>query len=333
MAAWLLIFFIGTTLVGWKTRSIFSKHRILWAQMKFIQSITSADKCAELLDQHLPRWKDFIQLARLDRPIGIYLLLWPTLWALWLAAEGIPSVDNLVVFILGVVLTRSAGCVVNDYADRHFDGHVKRTRQRPLVTGKITPKEALIYAASLFLVAFLLVLTTNALTIYLSFAALLLASAYPFAKRHTYLPQVVLGAAFGWSIPMAFAAETDTLTTQTWLLFTANLLWTVAYDTQYAMVDRDDDLQIGIKSTAILFGEMDNLMIGCFQTFTLIAMVMVGLQLELAWPFYVSLVAAAAGFTHQQWLTRNRERDPCFKAFLSNHWVGAAIFLGLACSL
>ncbi|MBO9495343.1 4-hydroxybenzoate octaprenyltransferase [Thalassotalea sp. G20_0] len=301
--------------------------------MKFIQSITGADKCAELLDQHVPRWKDFIQLARLDRPIGIYLLLWPTLWALWLAAEGIPSVGNLVVFILGVVLTRSAGCVVNDYADRHFDGHVKRTRQRPLVTGKITPKEALIYAASLFFVAFLLVLTTNALTIYLSFAALLLASAYPFAKRHTYLPQVVLGAAFGWSIPMAFAAEADTLTTQTWLLFIANLLWTVAYDTQYAMVDRDDDLQIGIKSTAILFGEMDNLIIACFQTFTLIALVMLGLQLELAWPFYASLVAAAAGFTHQQWLTRNREREPCFKAFLSNHWVGSAIFLGLACSL
>ncbi|WP_257294239.1 4-hydroxybenzoate octaprenyltransferase [Endozoicomonas sp. YOMI1] len=301
--------------------------------MKFIQSITGANKCAELLNQRVPRWKDFIQLARLDRPIGIYLLLWPTLWALWLAAEGIPSVDNLVVFILGVVLTRSAGCVVNDYADRHFDGHVKRTRQRPLVTGKITPKEAVIFAASLFLVAFLLVLTTNALTIYLSFAALLLASAYPFAKRHTYLPQVVLGAAFGWSIPMAFAAEANTLTTQTWLLFTANLLWTVAYDTQYAMVDRDDDLQIGIKSTAILFGEMDNLIIGCFQTFTLIAMVMLGLQLELGWTFYVSLIAAAAGFTHQQWLTRNRERDSCFKAFLSNHWVGAAIFLGLACSL
>ncbi|WP_373691013.1 4-hydroxybenzoate octaprenyltransferase [Endozoicomonas sp. ONNA2] len=296
-------------------------------------SITGADKCAELLDQHMPRWKVFIQLARLDRPIGIYLLLWPTLWALWLAAKGIPSIDNLVVFMLGVVLTRSAGCVINDYADRHFDGHVKRTLQRPLVSGKITPKEALIYAACLFFVAFLLVLTTNALTIYLSFAALLLASAYPFAKRHTYLPQVVLGAAFGWSIPMAFAAEADTLTTQTWLLFTANLLWTVAYDTQYAMVDRDDDLQIGIKSTAILFGEMDNLMIGCFQAFTLIAMVMLGLQLELAWPFYVSLVAAAAGFSRQQWLTRNRERDPCFRAFLSNHWVGAAIFLGIACSV
>ncbi|USE35918.1 4-hydroxybenzoate octaprenyltransferase [Endozoicomonas sp. SCSIO W0465] len=302
--------------------------------MKFIQSIiTGANKCKELLDQHLPRWIDFIQLARLDRPIGIYLLLWPTLWALWLAAEGTPTVHNLVVFILGAILTRSAGCVINDYADRHFDGQVKRTHQRPLVTRKITPKEALVFAACLFLVAFLLVLTTNTLTIYLSFAALLLASAYPFAKRHTYLPQVVLGAAFGWSIPMAFAAEIGTLTTQTWLLFTANLLWTVAYDTQYAMVDRDDDLQIGIKSTAILFGEMDNLLIGCFQTFTLIALLMIGLQLQLAWPFYLSLVVAAAGFIHQQWLTRNRERGPCFKAFLANHWVGAALFLGFACSL
>lgn len=301
--------------------------------MKFLPTITSANKCAELLDRQLPRWKDFIQLARLDRPIGIFLLLWPTLWALWLAADGMPTAHNLVVFIAGVILTRSAGCIVNDYADRHFDGHVERTRARPLVTGKIAPKEALVYAGSLFLVAFLLVLTTNALTIYLSFVALLLASVYPFAKRHTYLPQVVLGAAFGWSIPMAFAAEAAELTTQTWLLFTANLLWTVAYDTQYAMVDRDDDLKIGVKSTAILFGEMDNLMVGCFQAFTLVAMVMVGLQLELAWPFYFSLVVAAAGFCYQQWLTRGRARKACFKAFLSNHWIGVAIFFGIACSL
>ena len=191
----------------------------------------------------------------------------------------------------------------------------------------------MIYATGLFLIAFSLVLTTNPLTTYLSFTALLLASAYPFAKRHIYLPQVVLGVAFGWSIPMAFAAETGTLTTQTWLLFTANLLWTIVYDTQYAMVDRDDDLRIGIKSTAILFGEMDNLIIGFFQILTLIAMVMVGLQLELAWPFYLGLIAAAAGFTHQQWLTRNRERNPCFKAFLTNHWIGAIIFIGIACSL
>lgn len=306
--------------------------------MKFLQSITGCNtgfkkKCAELLDQHLPRWRDFIQLARLDRPIGIYLLLWPTLWALWLAADGVPTIHNLVVFIAGVILTRSAGCVVNDYADRHFDGHVMRTHQRPLVTGKIKPKEALIYAGSLFLVAFLLVLTTNTLTIMLSFAALLLASTYPFAKRHTYLPQVVLGAAFGWSIPMAFAAQTGELTTQAWLLFTANILWTVAYDTQYAMVDRNDDLKVGIKSTAILFGEMDTLIIGCFQVITLIAMVMLGIQLELNWPFYLSLVVAASGFAYQQWLTHNRERDLCFKAFLANHWVGAVIFLGIACSL
>ncbi|WP_067517361.1 4-hydroxybenzoate octaprenyltransferase [Endozoicomonas ascidiicola] len=302
--------------------------------MKILQLITGSNKkVTELLDQHLPRWKDFVQLARIDRPIGIFLLLWPTLWALWLAADGIPSVHKLLVFVAGVILTRSAGCVINDYADRNVDGHVKRTRERPLVTGRIQPKEALIYAAVLFLLAFLLVLTTNSLTISLSFVALLFAAAYPFAKRYTYLPQVVLGIAFGCSIPMAFTAEAGELTTQVWLLFTANLMWTVAYDTQYAMVDRDDDIKVGIKSTAILFGEMDNVIIGFFQVTALIALIMVGKQLELSWPFYLSLAAAAAGFFWQQRQTRNRERMRCFKAFLSNHWIGAIIFLGIATSL
>ena len=302
--------------------------------MKLLQSIKKGQKhITGLLDQHLPRWKDFAQLARIDRPIGTFLLLWPTFWALWLAAAGWPSLHNIVVFIAGVILTRSAGCVINDYADRKVDGHVHRTQERPLVTGKIKPQEALIYAASLFLIAFILVLTTNAPTIYLSFLALFLATIYPFAKRHTHLPQVVLGAAFGCSIPMAFTAETGTLTTQVWLLFIANLLWTVAYDTQYAMVDRDDDLKIGIKSTAILFGEMDNLMIGCLQILTLIALLMVGNQLDLGWSFYLSLAIAAVVFVWQQLQTQNREKEGCFKAFLSNHWIGAIIFLGIATSL
>ena len=301
--------------------------------MKLLPAMTGSDKLITSLNQHLPRWKDFIQLARLDRPIGIYLLLWPTLWALWFAAGGIPGIHNLLVFISGVVLTRSAGCVINDYADRHYDGHVTRTRNRPLITGKVTPNEALLYAAALFLLAFLLVLTTSSLTIGLSFGGVLLACAYPFAKRYTYLPQVVLGAAFGWAIPMAYAAETGALTTQTWLLFTANLLWIVAYDTQYAMVDREDDLKVGIKSTAVLFGEMDNRIIATFQAMMLTAMVMLGMQLALAWPYYLSLLLAAAGFVYQHKLTRGRERDCCFKAFLSNHWVGLVIFLGVVFSV
>ena len=281
-------------------------------------------------NNYFPRWQGFIQLARLDRPIGIYLLLWPTLWALWLAAEGIPDIHNLFVFMLGVVLTRSAGCVINDYADRHFDGHVKRTTHRPLVTGKIKPKEALLFSAILFFVAFLLVLTTNTLTIILSFVGLLLASVYPFAKRYTHLPQVVLGAAFGWSIPMAYAAEAGSVTSHTWLLFLANLFWTVAYDTQYAMVDRDDDLKVGIKSTAILFGELDNFMISLFQVLSLVTLVLLGIQLEMGAIFYVALIVAAFAFVKQHLMTRERQREACFKAFLSNHWVGAVLFVGFA---
>lgn len=284
------------------------------------------------LNQRYPRIKDFIQLARLDRPIGIYLLLWPTLWALWVAAKGLPSALNLFVFIAGVVLMRSAGCVINDYADRNVDGGVKRTANRPLVTGRVQEKEALLFFGSMVLVAFLLVLFTNSLTVTLSFAGLALASAYPFAKRHTHLPQVVLGAAFGWSIPMAFAAEMGELAPVTWLMFLANLFWTVAYDTQYAMVDRDDDLKIGIKSTAILFGEMDNLIIGSLQVLTLVTLVMMGMQLKLGSLFYLSLILVAGLFVYQQLLTSNRDRDNCFKAFLNNHWAGAIIFAGIVLS-
>ena len=300
--------------------------------MKLLHELTGVVKEKIAPNQYFPRWQDFIQLARLNRPIGIYLLLWPTLWALWLAAEGVPTIHNLLVFIVGVVLTRSAGCVINDYADRNFDGHVKRTLQRPLVTGSVKPEEALIFAGAMFVVAFLLVLTTNTMTIGLSFGGLLLACAYPFAKRYTHLPQVVLGTAFAWSIPMAYAAETEALTIHTWLLFLANLFWTVAYDTQYAMVDRDDDLKVGIKSTAVLFGDLDNFMIGLFQTLTLITLLLLGAQLELGLAFYASLLVAAGCFVKQYLQTKDRQRDLCFKAFLSNHWVGAILFAGIALS-
>ncbi len=286
----------------------------------------------EVVLQRFPRLKDFLRLARLDRPIGIYLLFWPTMWALWVAAEGVPSLKNLVIFSVGVVLMRSAGCVINDFADRKVDGHVKRTQHRPLVTGKIQEKEALIYFSGMVLLSFILVLFTNTLTVQLSFAGLLLASAYPFAKRHTHLPQVVLGAAFGWSIPMAFAAQSGSLGNIVWLMFLANLFWTVAYDTQYAMVDRDDDLKVGIKSTAILFGEMDNLIVGCLQVLTLMTLAMAGHQLELGALYYLSLLAVAALFVYQQWLTRRREREACFRAFLSNHWAGAIVFAGFVLS-
>ncbi|MRI33225.1 4-hydroxybenzoate octaprenyltransferase [Endozoicomonas sp. OPT23] len=282
-----------------------------------------------LFDKRFPRFNDFLQLARLDRPIGIYLLLWPTFWALWLSAEGIPSLANIAIFSLGVVLMRSAGCVINDFADRNVDGAVKRTKARPLVTGKVTVKEALSFFMAMVSTAFLLVLFTNTFTIMLSFGGVVLAAAYPFAKRYTHLPQVVLGAAFGWSIPMAFAAESGELTQVTWLLFLANLFWTVAYDTQYAMVDRDDDLKIGIKSTAILFGEMDNLIIGCLQALTVVTLFFVGQQLSMELPFYLSLAGVSALFVFQQKLTSKRERDPCFKAFLNNHWAGAIVFAGI----
>ncbi len=295
----------------------------------FIRKTTESYLQQNRFNKRFSRFADFIQLARLDRPVGIYLLLWPTFWALWLSAEGIPSLANLLIFSLGVVLMRSAGCVINDFADRNVDGAVKRTNSRPLVTGKVTVKEALAFFLAMVSSAFILVLFTNQLTIMLSFGGVLLAAAYPFAKRYTHLPQVVLGAAFGWSIPMAFAAQSGELAQVTWLLFLANLFWTVAYDTQYAMVDRDDDLKVGIKSTAILFGEMDNLIIGCLQGLTIVTLFFVGQQLTMELPFYLSLAGVSALFVFQQVMTRDRERDACFKAFLNNHWAGAMIFAGI----
>ncbi len=276
-----------------------------------------------------PKFQALLQLIRFDKPIGTLLLLWPTLWALWIAADGMPDWDLLIIFTLGTFLMRSAGCVINDLADRHWDGDVGRTSQRPLVTGAVSATEARLLFIGLLAAAFVLVLFTNPLTVKLSFIAVALASTYPFMKRYTNLPQVVLGAAFSWSIPMAFAAQTGELPANLWLLYLANLLWTMAYDTKYAMVDREDDLTVGIKSTAILFGQHDRLIIGLLQTTFLILMVIAGDRFSLHMPYYAALVGAAALCVYHQYLIRERERDACFKAFLHNNWVGAIIFAGL----
>ena len=272
------------------------------------------------------------RLMGMDRPIGTLLLLWPPLWALWLAAQGQPNWPVLLVFVLGVVVMRAAGCVINDYADRHFDGHVKRTANRPLPSGDVRPSEARWLFVALVALAFVLVLTLNSLTIVLSLVALALAAVYPFMKRFTHLPQLVLGVAFGWSIPMAFAAQMNQLPLSCWLLLLANICWTVAYDTQYAMVDRDDDLRIGIKSTAILFGRFDKLIIGLLQLATLLLLVLVGVLSQLGSLYYWSLLACAALFVYQQQLLKERERDACFQAFLNNNYVGMVLFCGIASS-
>ncbi len=274
-------------------------------------------------------WAAYWQLARMDKPIGTLLLLGPTLWALWLASAGQPDWWALLVFTLGVFLMRSAGCVINDYADRHVDGHVKRTAQRPLPAGRLTTRQALLFFAALVGLSFLLVLTLNRFTIVLSLMGLVLAVLYPFMKRVTHLPQLVLGLAFSWSIPMAWAAVTGDLAWSTWLLFMANATWTVAYDTYYAMVDRDDDVRIGVKSTAILFGRYDLRIIALLQLVTLLLLLWVGWLQALPWPFYGSLLVAAGLFAQQGWSARGRDRDACFRAFLANNWVGAVIFLGI----
>jgi 4-hydroxybenzoate polyprenyltransferase len=270
-----------------------------------------------------------LQLIRFDRPIGTLLLLWPTLWALWLAAQGLPDYDLLAIFLAGTFLTRSAGCIVNDLADRNLDGAVARTSARPLVTGAVTVREALVLFMVLMLLAFILVLFTNTLTIELSFAAVLLASAYPFMKRYTHLPQLVLGAAFSWGIPMAFAAQRGDLPSALWLVYLGNLLWTMAYDTAYAMVDRDDDLKIGIKSSAILFGQYDRLGIGILQLACLLCLYLAGHAFGLGLYYNISLIVAAILFGYQQYLIRERKPEACFRAFVHNNWVGMAIFTGV----
>ena len=268
-------------------------------------------------------------LMRVDRPIGTLLLLWPTLWALWIAGEGRPDPFITLVFIIGVFVMRSAGCVINDYADRELDPYVARTRERPLAAGRVTPKEALLLFLSLCLVALALVLTLNHLTLLMSLVAVPLAASYPFMKRFTYLPQIHLGIAFGWAVPMAFAAQTDSVPPIAWLILTGVVLWAVAYDTMYAMVDREADIHVGVKSTAILFGELDRLMIGVVQICFFVVMVLVGDQLALGRYYFLGLAFAAALSLYQQYLIRRREPSGCFKAFLNNSWVGAVIMAGL----
>ena len=277
----------------------------------------------------LQRCREYMLLMRLDRPIGALLLLWPTLWALWLAGEGSPDPFVCGVFVVGVFVMRSAGCVINDYADRNIDPHVERTRERPLAAGRIAPREALALFAVLMLIALALVLTLNRLTLLLALVGAALAAMYPFMKRFTYLAQVHLGLAFSWAIPMAYAAQTQDVPPIAWLLLTGNLIWTVAYDTIYAMVDRQDDMRVGVKSTAILFGEMDRLFIAGMQLVVIVVLLLVAKQTGLGRSFTLGLGLAGALFIYQQWLIRDRERAACFQAFLNNNWVGAAIFVGI----
>ncbi|MGY2574102.1 4-hydroxybenzoate octaprenyltransferase [Vibrio sp. C8] len=276
--------------------------------------------------------KAYWQLMRMDRPIGSLLLLWPTIWALILSAQGFPDIKVLIVFVLGVFMMRSAGCVINDFADRKVDGHVKRTSQRPLPSGKVSAKEAVILFLALSIASFLLVLTMNPLTVQLSFAGLVLAFIYPFMKRFTHLPQLFLGLAFSWSIPMAWAAQANELPLIVWFVFAINVVWTVAYDTQYAMVDRDDDLVIGIKSTAILFGRYDKMIIGGLQLMTIAMLIMLGNYYQLGASYYWGLLVAGGLFVYQQHLIRHRERQPCFQAFLNNNYVGMIVAAGLLIS-
>ncbi len=281
-------------------------------------------------DKLLDRLHQYALLMRLNRPIGIFLLLWPTLWALWIASEGTPDPLATAVLILGVVLMRSAGCVINDYADRDFDPHVARTHARPLASGRVSSWEAIALFLLLALVAFLLVLLLNWNTVLLSLVALPLAATYPFMKRYTHLPQVHLGVAFGWAVPMAFTAQTGEFPPPlAWLLLTGVVLWAVAYDTIYAMVDREDDIRIGVKSTAILFAEADRAIIGGIQASFLLVLVLVGQKLQLSSFYYAGIAVAAGLMVYQQYLIRNRLPAACFKAFLNNNWLGMAVFAGI----
>lgn len=275
------------------------------------------------------QWKYYVQLMRLDKPIGIFLLLWPTLFALWIAGEGSPNPKIVLIFIMGVVIMRSAGCVINDIADRKVDGKVTRTSTRPLAIGIVSVREALILFCSLLLMAFLLVLQLNTLTIVLSFAALLLAVFYPFMKRITNLPQMILGIAFAWSIPMVFMALTEQIPLVAWVLYAATVFWVIAYDTQYAMVDRMDDIKIGVKSTAILFGQADRAIIFVLQIGMLGSLILLGQMIHSGSFYYLGVVGAALFIAYQQYLIRDREPKACFKAFLNNNLLGTYLFLGI----
>jgi 4-hydroxybenzoate polyprenyltransferase len=279
------------------------------------------------------RFRQYFYLTRLHRPIGIFILLWPALWALWLASGGHPSWVNVVIFCAGVVLMRSAGCVINDFADRDFDPHVERTRLRPMATGKVSSKEALALFVGLCLTAFVLVLQLNGMTIGLSFIAAFLAGSYPFMKRFTHWPQAYLGLAFGFAVPMAYAAETEAIPFVAWLLYLAVMLWALIYDTMYAMVDKDDDLKIGVKSTAILFGDHDKFIMGGLQVIMILLLVGVGFLQQLGWFYYFGLVVASGFSVYQQYLIKDRDKARCFKAFLNNNYFGLAVFAGIVMDL
>lgn len=273
--------------------------------------------------------RQYGQLMRLHRPIGTLLLLWPTLWALWIAGEGRPDSRVFLVFTLGVFLLRSAGCVINDLADRKIDPHVQRTRERPLAAGKVSPGEALFLFCGLMLIAFGLVLTMNRLTVYMAVGGAALASVYPFTKRITHLPQLVLGAAFGWGVPMAFAAQTGEIPQIAWLIFVVVLVWATVYDTMYAMVDREDDLAIGVKSTAILFGDADVYVIGILQIALISGLIMMGNMADLGAWYLLGVAFAAGSSAYQWWLIRGREPEKCFRAFLNNNLLGIWVFSGI----
>lgn len=281
----------------------------------------------------LAELRDYAYLMRLHKPIGIWLLMWPMLWALWLAAGGLPDLRVLIVMLAGTVLMRSAGCIINDFADRDFDPHVRRTRDRPLAARRIAPQSALLLFAALIAAAFLLVLQLDRYTILLSFVGAGLAISYPFFKRFFPAPQFYLGVAFGWAVPMAFAAQTGSIPRLGWLLLLIAILWAAIYDTLYAMVDRDDDVALGLKSTALLFGDMDRVIIGAMQGLMLFGLVLVGRSAQLGTPYWWSLGGVALLFTYQQWLAKDRDRDRCFRAFLNNHYVGMLIFIGIAADL
>jgi 4-hydroxybenzoate polyprenyltransferase len=303
-----------------------------------VDSSTHATRVLNWLLRKLPpRYRektlDYLVLTRMDRPVGALLLLWPTWWALWLAAGDFPPWKPLIIFTLGVFAMRAAGCAINDYADRKLDPQVARTAGRPIASGRVSPREALVVFAALLLFAFVLVLFTNRLTIELSFAGAALAALYPFSKRYTYMPQVVLGAAFGWSIPMAFAAVSNTVPPLGWLLFIGNIIWSVVYDTEYAMVDRADDLKAGAKSTAILFGDADLPILGMLMGTFLLALLFVGQRAGLGWPYWLGLLLAAGLFGYQHWLIRDRLRDACLAAFRHNNWLGLTLWISIVLAL
>lgn len=302
------------------------KDRLRW----FGHRLSATALVAEVLPAASAKGRSYARLMRLDRPIGIWLLLWPVLWALWLSADGKPDPQVFVVFVLGVLLTRSAGCAINDFADRKLDGHVKRTRERPLVTGQVAPFEAVALCAGLGLIALGLVMTLNPLTQLFALGGAVLLLTYPFFKRFFPLPQFYLGAAFTWSVPMTFAAQTGTVPRLAWVLFIAGLLWTMAYDTMYAMVDRDDDLRIGVRSSAILFGDADCFIVGVMQLMSLFALWLAGRELQLGLWYNLGLAGAAIFALYEQMLIRSRERDDCFKAFLNNNYFGMSVFIGIA---